>query len=335
MKNKRILFYTSNIENVKAQKFYQIDFDILRSNGHELIITNKKSDLFKFWKYDALFQYFYTFAAFYSLIANCFGKEVFHTGGIDALNEETTSPKAFKRQKLFFWICYHLATKCIIVSDNDWNNIMKIYNGRLQKKLVKSYHVVDADKFLCPIEGREKLFISICWQGSDGNIKRKGIDKSLILYKYLLSKEEFKDYQYIIAGRKGPGTPFLMQQIEKLGLTDKVEVTGEISEEEKVSMMKKAKYYFQLSTYEGFGLAALEAMAAGNIVIHTGAGGLKYVVDNYGILVNGTSIEQDCEAIYMQMITYDESLLKKAQVRTKEVFAYDKRKNEFKEIFGN
>ena len=53
-----------------------------------------------------------------------------------------------------------------------------------------------------------------------------------------------------------------------------MELKGEVSEEDKINLLKRSKYYFQLSLYEGFGLAALEALCADNILIHSGKGGL-------------------------------------------------------------
>ena len=67
----------------------------------------------------------------------------------------------------------------------------------------------------------------------------------------------------------------LEQLIQKLKITNKVIFTGEIEEDKKITLLKNNRYYFQLSTYEGFGIAALEALAAGNIVIHSGKGGLN------------------------------------------------------------
>lgn len=57
-------------------------------------------------------------------------------------------------------------------------------------------------------------------------------------------------------------------------LHDSVIITGGYRRT-KISILKSSQYYFQLSQYEGFGLAALEALCAGNIIIHSGKGGLS------------------------------------------------------------
>ena len=48
---KKVLFYTSCLDDINVQQFYQIDFDIIRDNGYDLTITDKRIELFKFWKY--------------------------------------------------------------------------------------------------------------------------------------------------------------------------------------------------------------------------------------------------------------------------------------------
>src|SRR5699024_196 len=85
---------------------------------------------------------------------------------------------------------------------------------------------------------------------------------------------EFVDYRFVIIGRKGEGEVLVRSIIDKYNLKGSVELKGEVSEEDKINLLKQSKYYFQLSLYEGFGLAALEALCANNIIIHSGKGGL-------------------------------------------------------------
>lgn len=330
----KVLFYAKNLENIKIQQFYQIDFRIIRENGYELVVTDKWIELLKVWKYDILFLYFYTWSFARGLAFYLTGKKIFLTGGIDALNRETTNSKEFKKQKMLFWLCYHIATKCIIVSDTDWNNIIEEFSGKLVKKLVKSYHTIDSERFKSDINSKENIFVSICWQGSDGNVLRKGIDKSLILFKYISAQKEFSDYKYYIIGKPGPGTPFLKKMISDSELDDKVILTGAVSEDDKVAFLKKAKYYFQLSFYEGFGLAALEAEAANDIILHSGKGGLKYVVGDNGILVDRDNIDSECQRVYNELIHFDNGKLEKALTRVNTEFKYETRKEQFAHIFS-
>ena len=100
------------------------------------------------------------------------------------------------------------------------------------------------------------------------------MDKALQIFAELKKIPEFVDYRFVIIGRKGEGEVLVRSIIDKYNLKGSVELKGEVSEEDKINLLKQSKYYFQLSLYEGFGLAALEALCANNIIIHSGKGGL-------------------------------------------------------------
>lgn len=333
---KKVLFYTTvNIADILVQKYYQIDFDIIKKNGYEFEISQNFFDLFKWWKYDILFVYFYTYGFFWALIARCVGRKVIFTGGIDSLDRKSEIRKRFIIQKIFFWLCYQVASKCIIVSDNDWANIKKEYNGRLKKKLIKSYHVVDTDAYGELNKYRSNFFTTICWQGVDLNVFRKGIIEALHLFAYLVKQQEFADYKFKIVGRKGSATPLIEDEVSRLGLENNVEILGEVTEEEKISILKNARYYFQLSSYEGFGLAVLEAEVAGAIIIHSGRGGLKYVVGDFGITVDRNNIDKECQRVYKELLSFDTRKIEQAYQRVLTDFCYESRVKKFGECFAS
>lgn len=59
----------------------------------------------------------------------------------------------------------------------------------------------------------------------------------------------------------------IKKEIETLGITDRVALTGFVEEAEKVRLLNKAKVYVQPSIYEGFCLPILEALSCGTPVI--------------------------------------------------------------------
>lgn len=276
MANKRILFYSSVSEKrlFSTQKFYTIDIELLKQLGCTVILSNRIFDALKFWKYDILFGYFFRYSLFPGIIARLLRKQVYLTGGIDALDKSYAGEKAYKLQVILFRLCYFIANKSIIVSHSDLHNIKAIAPAKSWRKLELSEHSIEIEKFVSQSE-KKKLFSTIGWQGTEEGIKRKGIDISLKIFSQLRKTNRFSDYQYVIIGRKGAGTAYLEQLIKDLEISDAVIITDEITEEEKVKTLKESEFYFQTSRYEGFGLAALEAFCANNVLLHSGKGGLN------------------------------------------------------------
>lgn len=79
--------------------------------------------------------------------------------------------------------------------------------------------------------------------------------------------------------------PPLGPVIERHGLTDKVILTGFVTERDKLALYQAASLYVTPSSYEGFGLTPLEAMACGIPTIAADRTSLPEVVGAGGILV--------------------------------------------------
>ena len=337
MKMKTVLFYSSvsNKSLFKTQRFYQIDILLLKKLGFDVILSNKVFDAFKFWKFDIVFAYFYRYSFFIALIAFVFGKRTFFTGGIDALDKTTVKRKYYYIQKVLFLLCYLISKKCIIVSKSDYDHVVAILNKRI-KKLYYSEHTVDCSRYPSIInKNRAMLFSTIAWMGSVDNVKRKGIDKALHMFSLLKGYEDFKDAKFIIIGRKGEGTLLVEKLIDHYDLSDSVLLTGEISEQEKIEILTKSKYYFQLSTYEGFGIAALEGLMAGAIVIHSGRGGLANPVYKSHILVNiNNDINHEIAGIVKQMRSVNYDIIYNEIFKFREYYDNSRRLNDLKNIMG-
>lgn len=328
---KRVLFYSSveSLDLFSTQKFYQIDIKILQDLGYDVSVANKIFSSLKFWKYDILFSYFYRYSFFPSLIAKCFGKRIYFTGGIDDLDKNYASSKRYFIQKLFFRLCYWVSNSCIIVSYSDAKNISNFFSHK--RKLSFSEHAIDVSKFSSETH-KEPIFSTIAWMGSEENVKRKGVDKALLLFFKLKQTDKYKNYKFIIVGKKGAGSIYIENLINEYQLKDDVVLTGEVSEDEKIFILKKSRYYFQLSLYEGFGLAALEALCANCIVIHSGKGGLSSPVYSNQILFNiDNNMESECSSLLEKM----EMPLSSFLLKNLSYFDIKRRKDDFDRILKN
>ncbi len=94
------------------------------------------------------------------------------------------------------------------------------------------------------------------------------------------------DYQLVIAGKKG----WLYQEIEtvlkKLGISSEVIFTDFISEKEKWALYKGAICLVIPSTYEGFGIPAIESQIIGTPVIASNIPPLKEVLKDSAQYIN-------------------------------------------------
>lgn len=90
----------------------------------------------------------------------------------------------------------------------------------------------------------------------------------------------------VIGGGKGWQVEEVFNEIEQLGLTDRVHFPGYIADADLPALYSAATLFIYPSLYEGFGLPALEAMACGTPVIASNQSSLPEVVGNAGLLVD-------------------------------------------------
>lgn len=331
---KRVLFYSSvkTKRMFSIQKFYRTDIQILRDLGFKVKLSNSALDYLAFWKYEIAFIYFYKYGLIPALFAKLFNKKVFFSGGIDNLDRENVKRKDYILQKLFFRLCNLFSNFNILVSNAERDNILFFYPNLNLSKSPVSFHVIDFDSYCYDYSyKKEKLIVTIAWMIREENVFRKGVDKSIRVFNELHKKDP--DYTMIIIGPNGPGTLVVKDLIKSLDLGSSITLTDSLPELEKIKILKRSKFYLQLSTYEGFGIAAIEALASGNIVIHSGKGGLMDAIGNNGIIIQDLDdFEKTADIIIeLQKLNSSKSIEKGIEyVRSN--FKYEKRLKDFEKI---
>ena len=91
--------------------------------------------------------------------------------------------------------------------------------------------------------------------------------------------EGYHDAKLVIAGRGGM-TDSLKAQVEAMGLSNKVYFTGYLNAKQVSKMYKCADVSVFPSTYEPFGIVALEAMLAGVPTVVSDVGGLNEIIEH-------------------------------------------------------
>ncbi len=105
-----------------------------------------------------------------------------------------------------------------------------------------------------------------------GRLKRYKSTDHLLLATRLLSFQR-RDFKVVIVG-EGDDLPRLKKMTKDLEITDIVEFTGYITEEEKLDLYQRARFLVENSVKEGWGLIAIEANACGTPVLAARSPGL-------------------------------------------------------------
>ena len=168
---------------------------------------------------------------------------------------------------------YRLADKTICISEDSRNMLVKKY-GISPAKLVVIHPGVDTRRFF-PIAGMEKISDSVLFVGRVE--KRKGVDFLIRSLPYIVQRiPGVKLYM----GGTGKDLPKLKQFIETQHLDKNVKILGFIPDNELNLWYNKVQCVVVPSIFEGFGLTAVESMAAGTSVICTEVDSLRHIVKN-------------------------------------------------------
>jgi glycosyltransferase involved in cell wall biosynthesis len=134
---------------------------------------------------------------------------------------------------------------------------------------------------------------------------RKNIDILIRAY-HKLRKEKRIDHQLVIVGRFGWLYHGLLALIKELGEERNVIFTGPVSDEELPFFYNHADIFVYPSSYEGFGLPVIEAMACGTPVITSNVSSLPEITGDAGLLVAPQNTEELADS--MKMLLFDNAL---------------------------
>lgn len=118
------------------------------------------------------------------------------------------------------------------------------------------------------------------------DVFQKGLDTLLEAYAALRRRRGAATPPLLVAGR-GKDTEVVERLARELGVADHVRLLGPVSDARRLDLLAGALVLLMPSRFEGFGLVAAEAMAAGVPLVASRAGSLPEVVDapRGGVLV--------------------------------------------------
>lgn len=113
---------------------------------------------------------------------------------------------------------------------------------------------------------------------------RKNLVRLVRAFARLLEVEP--EYHLLLVGRKGWAHERVFGVVEELGIGDHVRWLGQVSDEDAPLLLKGADVMAYPSLYEGFGLPAIEGMAAGVPVLSSDSHALREVCGDGALLVD-------------------------------------------------
>ncbi len=125
------------------------------------------------------------------------------------------------------------------------------------------------------IEGRVVLLPGITYPHKDHAVAIRAVARLA---------ERHPDLVLVLTGGEGPAEDDVRSAIGASGLGDRVVRTGRIPAAELAALVEDATVVVVPSRYEGFGIPALEAMAAGTPVVVSDAGALPELVGDGGVV---------------------------------------------------
>ena len=209
------------------------------------------------------------------------------------------------------------AKRILTVSEYTKKCLMEFYNLD-ERSIVVTYHGINAvyrpaldpaavDRIRLKHRLPDRFILYV------GKIQaRKNLPRLLAAFASLVRQQRLP-HQLVLVGKPTWTSEETFSAIESLGLSGRVNVTGEVPLEDLPLVYAAAELFVFPSLAEGFGLPPLEAMACGTPVVCSNATSLPEVVGNAGILVD----PYDVDALAQAMLDVVSSESLRGQLRDK------------------
>jgi glycosyltransferase involved in cell wall biosynthesis len=197
--------------------------------------------------------------------------------------------------KLLLWASAHRARRLIAVSEATRADLVRVY-GLPADRIDVVLHGVEPEFFALDRSRTEPFVLCVSTLHPHKNLGR-------LIRAYARRKREWR---LTIAGMRGFFAEALDKLIRELGVGDSVELTGWIPREELLRLYARAEAFVYPSTFEGFGMPVLEAMAAGIPVACSDIPPLREVAGDTALFFD--PLNEDAIAGALDRITTDAGL---------------------------
>lgn len=120
----------------------------------------------------------------------------------------------------------------------------------------------------------------------------KNVPLLVAAFRRLLEAGNVPPLRLVLVGPEGTASTAIQRAVEKNGLSERVVFPGPLSVEDLAAAYAGAEALVLPSSYEGFGLPVLEAMASGCPVVATRAGAIPEVAGSAALVVGPGKVEE-------------------------------------------
>lgn len=298
-------------------EFYRVDIRLLRELGHEVVLAGRPQDLD--WHADLYYCWWWGHAPYALALGALRRRPVIVTGAFDyaTCREEIPGMCYLDKprwQQLVLQGALRLADANLFISKYEQEEVTANLHVR---NPIRAPLAVDTDfYFPQPHESfNSDYFFSVSWT-SRTNVIRKGVAQTIEAFARIAP--DFPHTSLVIAGKPGDYEANLHELAYKLGVAQRVEFLGMISDAEKLLHYRRCIAYVQPTLYEGFGLAIAEAVACGCPVITSLRGAVPEVAGDFGKYVNPHDVGAIATMMRLsagQLRSYEEALVAHAWIR--------------------
>jgi len=202
--------------------------------------------------------------------------------------------------KLMLWAAVHRSRSLIAVSESTRSDLLFYYRFPAARAHV-IYHGVDRAFFALDRGAIEPFLLCVSTLHPHKNLER-------LIRAYA---QKPRPEKLVLAGMKGFQTKEIEALIAKLKMQDRIQLTGWIPRAELVGLFARAQAFVYPSTFEGFGMPVIEALAAGIPVACSQIPPLKEIAGDAALFFDPTS--EDAIAVALDRILNDKPLRAKLQ----------------------
>lgn len=182
-----------------------------------------------------------------------------------------------------------LSDDVVTISESSRNDLLRVLDVREQKITVVYAFVEARDTSQIRYD---PFFLTVGTQQP-----AKNLAGTISAFALFAQRHDTANHRLIVAGGSGWGEGRYAELVRELGMEDRIEFAGYVSDEELNRLYSTCKGHILLSFYEGFGIPILEALSWRKPSVASDVSSMPEVMGSTGFAVNPNASEDAARAI--------------------------------------